>query len=131
MDRKSTPIGSRKETEGQVSKGDKKVSNPLISAESLKKPVKAAKKPRKAIRKVSKSMARKLAVYQKLKKEYMRYQPRCEMPGCGAIATDLHHVKRRGKYLCDVSTFRSLCRLHHSFIHNNPEWAFRSGWLKR
>jgi hypothetical protein len=57
---------------------------------------------------------------------------------CGAIlhpppdvveATDVHHVKKRGKYMLDVSTWLAVCRETHIKIHQNPAWARANGYL--
>lgn len=51
---------------------------------------------------------------------------------CPCRADDApHHSKGRGRFLCDISTFRGLCRRHHNFIHHeNPNLARALGWLE-
>lgn len=41
-----------------------------------------------------------------------------------------HHMKRRGKFKCDINTFLGLCRACHiDWLHNNEEEARRLGYL--
>ena len=41
-----------------------------------------------------------------------------------------HHMKKRGKFKCDISTFMGLCDHHHIFcVHEDEEQARRLGYL--
>lgn len=42
-------------------------------------------------------------------------------------ATDVHHMRGRGKYLLDESTWKALCRSCHSAVENHPEMAVKNG----
>lgn len=45
------------------------------------------------------------------------------------LAVDIHHKKgRTGDLLFDVRFFMPVCREHHKFIHDNPDYAYERGW---
>jgi hypothetical protein len=72
----------------------------------------------------------KNAEYEKAKAEYFQeknYQ--CEI--CNQAASDLHHKKGRGKFLCDKSSFMAACRKCHLTIHANVKWATENGYIIR
>lgn len=46
------------------------------------------------------------------------------------MAVEVHHKKgREGDLLFDVRFFMPVCREHHNFIHDNPEYAKQRGWI--
>lgn len=45
------------------------------------------------------------------------------------LSTDIHHVKRRGRYYLDESTWLAVARSSHRKIHDNPRWARELGLL--
>ena len=52
----------------------------------------------------------------------------------GALAyfprsVDVHHMKRRGKYFLDTSSWLAVSRQAHDWIHSNPKEATEMGWL--
>ena len=51
----------------------------------------------------------------------------CEI--CGKQATDIHHKKGRGKYLCNITTFMATCRPCHMYLHDNVKWAREKGYI--
>lgn len=70
----------------------------------------------------------KNADYEKAKAEYFEeknYQ--CEI--CNQPASDLHHKKGRGKFLCEKSTFMALCRSCHNKCHHEVGWARENGYI--
>ena len=80
------------------------------------------------LKNLSGSRKAKNADYEKAKAEYFEeknYQ--CEI--CNQAASDLHHKKGRGKFLCEKSTFMALCRLCHSQVHNEVAWARENGYI--
>jgi hypothetical protein len=82
------------------------------------------------LRAVSSSRRVKNAEYEKAKAEYFEeknYQ--CEI--CNQAASDLHHKKGRGKFLCEKSTFMVACRKCHLAIHANVKWATENGYIIR
>lgn len=81
------------------------------------------------IRRVSIKRAKELAVYSKLKKEFIANHPMCHV--CHERkATDVHHSKGRiGKLLNATICWCSVCRSCHMKIHNNPKWARGIGLL--
>lgn len=96
---------------------------------------------------VSKKRAKELASYRRKRAAFLRAHPCCEawlfiwnrdlefalqnplMLGVPA-ATDIHHVKGRGKYLNDESTWLAVSRTAHIWIHNNPSKARALGLLQ-
>ncbi len=57
---------------------------------------------------------------------------RCQFEGCTKKADKSpHHMKHRGKYLCDASTFMAVCMSHHQWITNNGKEAEKLGYLER
>ena len=53
---------------------------------------------------------------------------------CGKLSycphsVDVHHMKRRGKYFLDTSSWMAVSRQAHDWIHSNPKEATEKGWL--
>lgn len=94
----------------------------------LKKPKQATSKVYR-IPKVSKKMSKSLKIYHGKRLIYLMEHPNCEFPGCNQQASDIHHKKSRGLYLNDVSTWMSVCRHHHTWIHDNDKEAREKGLL--
>lgn len=66
--------------------------------------------------------------YNILKEEYMNEHPTCEMEGCNSIEREIHHKGGRvGDNL--YKNFMCVCRLHHTYIHDNPKESYEKGWL--
>jgi len=42
---------------------------------------------------------------------------------------DIHHTKKRGRFLLDESTWMAVSRVYHEKIHTNPSWARERGYL--
>lgn len=74
------------------------------------------------IKQVSAKKAKEDAVYSKLRKDYLSIHPFCQakLPGCTAVATDIHHKKGRGKYYLLPNTWISACRTCHHWIETHP-----------
>lgn len=59
--------------------------------------------------------------YQKTYLDYFGYDEHdvilCEIPGCGKVSNDLHHIQARGmggsKYRDNIENIMALCREHH------------------
>lgn len=109
---------------------------------------------RTPLRKVSKKRAVALREYAKVRAEYLAEHPWCEWWLCensfhegnvhdGFVqrlhgpkiavpaAIEIHHRKGRGKYLCHKSTFMSVSRAGHDWIHSNPKEAMQKGYILR
>jgi len=88
-------------------------------------------KPRKAIRPVSKKRLEQLAKYRPLRDTYLKEHPICEVHDCDKPSNNLHHKKgREGSLLTDVRFFMACCETcHPKRIHENPEWAYKHGYL--
>ena len=69
-----------------------------------------------------------------MRKEYLTEKSICraKIDNCGIRATDVHHMKGRGKYLLDINTWLPVCRNCHNWIENNPSDSYELGFsLKR
>jgi hypothetical protein len=76
--------------------------------------------------KVSVRHAKELKQYSQARKEHFALNPYCAI--CTLDATDIHHMAKRGKNLCNKDTFLSLCRRCHTRCHDNPAWAKENGY---
>ncbi|MHA4844460.1 hypothetical protein ACX0G7_09860 [Flavitalea antarctica] len=83
------------------------------------------KKKVKPINKVSKRQAGLLAEYNRKLIPFKKKNPTCKatLTGCSHKTTDVHHMKGRGKYLLDVSTWLPTCRNCHCTIEQDPALA--------
>lgn len=71
--------------------------------------------------------------YDKLRKNFLNQHPTCRarIRGlCSLKATDVHHMKGRGKYHLDTKTWVSVCRPCHEWIETHPEEAKELGLSK-
>lgn len=68
--------------------------------------------------------------YSKLAKAFKEAHPICmvQSKSCSGVATEIHHKKGRGEFLCDVSTFVAVCRNCHNMVELNPIWAKQAGF---
>lgn len=68
--------------------------------------------------------------------KFLNMHTMCEanMPGiCTGTATDVHHTyagSNRQQYFLQVDTWKALCRMCHTWVHNNPKAAKELGLLK-
>lgn len=46
------------------------------------------------------------------------------------LATEVHHMKGRGRFLLDESTWLGVCSACHRHIHENVAWAREHGWVQ-
>jgi len=83
---------------------------------------------RTKINPVSDKQLKRLALYRKERTTFLTENPRCQK--CGDKATEIHHKKGRGIYTTDVSTFMSICRKCHTWVHMNPELSRGLGYLE-
>jgi hypothetical protein len=81
---------------------------------------------KKPMNKVSAKHSKELKQYSQARREHFALNPYCAI--CGCDATDIHHMARRGKNLCNKDTFISLCRRCHTQCHDNPAWAKENGY---
>ncbi len=77
--------------------------------------------------KVSERHSKELQQYSQARKEHFALNPYCAI--CDCDATDIHHMAKRGKNLCNKDTFLSTCRFCHTKIHDNPAWAREKGYI--
>ena len=48
---------------------------------------------------------------------------------CKKLATQVHHMRGRGKFLNQVDTWLAVCPYHHDWIHSHPNRARERGVL--
>ncbi len=86
-------------------------------------------KPKKEINPISPQLRKKIGIYSQLREEFLAKYSFCKanLPNCGKIATDIHHMKGRGKYLNDASTWLPVCRNCHHRIELFPVEAKQLG----
>jgi Pyruvate/2-oxoacid:ferredoxin oxidoreductase delta subunit len=84
-----------------------------------------------AIPKRSKKLDTALVLYRKLKNQFLKEHPVCEIPvkGCTHQAIDVHHTKgREGELLTDVRFFKAGCRNCHIWVTVNSKQAIEMGY---
>lgn len=61
-------------------------------------------------------------LYSQLRKQFLEKHPTCQagIYGCQGTSTDIHHKAGRGKNYLVVSTWLSICRHCHSWVHEHP-----------
>lgn len=103
----------------------------FASKETANKATQSPKK-RKPIKGISDKHALRLKAYRIARDKYFIEHSICEArisTNCCSVPVDLHHKKSRGKHLCDVSTFMSVCRPCHTWIHEHPTEALELGFI--
>lgn len=89
-------------------------------------------KPRKPIAKMGAKRKANIKEYKPLRDKYMLEHRVCELRILcnGAPSEDLHHVRPREFFLCDVSVFKAACRACHDWIPAHDAEARKLGFLK-
>ena len=86
-------------------------------------------KQRTPIKKVSDKRKKENAEYLKLRAQFLKDNPYCQVYGCHRKSSDIHHKKgRENALLSDLTQFLSVCRLCHTKIELNPLWAKENGY---
>ena len=73
------------------------------------------------------------SVYTVLRRKFMEEYSMCQaaLPGCNNSSTDIHHMKGRGLYYLEVSTWLSVCRQCHTYIEEHPIEAIELGYSQK
>lgn len=86
------------------------------------------------LRRVSRKQSLALRKYYRLRKPFLASHPRCE--ACVPLgykeprpSTEVHHMKYRGKYLNDQTTWLATCHSCGQEIHRNPKRSRELGLL--
>lgn len=79
------------------------------------------------IRPISKARAARLKVYFKLRRAWLKKNPKCA--NCENMTTEIHHKMGRGALLNDVRYWVALCRACHAKVHSRPIWGRQMGLL--
>jgi len=83
---------------------------------------------RSPLRKRSKKREILDAEYYERRRVFLELNPYCKL--CGGFATDVHHVKRRGKHYLDMTSWLPCCRADHQKIESNGKWAREMGYIQ-
>lgn len=88
------------------------------------------KRPKVRMRPISKSRAKQVKLYSKLRKIHLLEVRVCE--ACRSRpATEIHHKRGRiGELLNDRTHWLSVCRICHNLIHRAPKWAAQQGYIE-
>ena len=84
---------------------------------------------RTPIKPISDKQKKRLTLYSKAREIYLKENTKCEYGNCNSDATEIHHKKGRGIETANPEHFMSICRYHHSHIHNNPMESRTLGYL--
>jgi hypothetical protein len=105
----------------------------------------AGKKPRKPLKRggrvkpVSAKRQREGRIYSERRKVFLAANPVCMLggplysaghdPHCEVHSCEVHHVRRRGKFYLDETTWAATCASCHRFAHAHPKEARLLGLL--
>lgn len=85
---------------------------------------------------ISPKRKQELSRYSLLRRMFLQQRPFCEVAGqlpteafCTRRATQVHHRRRRGKYLCEVSTFVATCHACHRWLETHAHEARAVGLI--
>ena len=84
---------------------------------------------------VSSKKKKKDTEYLKLRERFLTENPICQVSvaGCMTHSSDVHHTfagSNRDAFYLVQSTWLSVCRNCHDFVHLNPKLSREMGWLK-
>lgn len=86
---------------------------------------------RSPLKPVSDKRQAQLREYTKLRRNFLKACPVCEVCQKGK-SWDIHHKAGRiGKRLLDQFYWLAVCRTCHDLIHSNPAWAREQGFIVR
>lgn len=96
----------------------------------LRKQERTQAKVVKPIKKVSDKRNKQNQEYARLRDEYLKLYPACEVRECNNRSNQIHHVMgREGEKLTNPSYFLAICPDCHTKIHANPKWAQDEGYM--
>lgn len=88
-------------------------------------------KTQKPIAKESDKRKKEHALYSVMRLQYLKDHPNCFMviAGiCTGAATEIQHLKGRGIYYLDMTTWGGACHCCHKYATDHPEEAIENGW---
>lgn len=118
---------------GPGGKPVKTEENPAAEAEPQERAANASKgAPKKVVKKKIKNASKKRAKqnrqYTPVKRKFLIDHPICQVEGCEAPSTDIHHkAGRSGKQLLKVDDFMAVCRPHHNTFEDQDKAARQAG----
>jgi|SRR6267154_525189 len=102
-----------------------------ILYEAKVKPVKTLQRSKTPIKKVSKRRGPINREYNALVKYFLSLPENERCPIFPELRTDqCHHVRGRGKYLLDTTTWLAVSDKGHKWIHANVKESHEKGWLE-
>lgn len=80
---------------------------------------------------VSERSKGRVSEYNAKSRRFKKENPVCQarLQGCTQTTVDVHHMKGRGKYLLDETTWLPVCRNCHDTIHQYPKESKELGLL--
>jgi hypothetical protein len=104
--------------------------NPESRKTRLERRKEKALAAKKALSKKSSRQEKLDAIYLVLRESFLKANRFCKanLLGCQKMATDVHHMAGRGKFMLDESTFLAVCRICHNQIEENPFMAKAMGY---
>jgi hypothetical protein len=89
-----------------------------VAAKATKRRLERSRQPRKRIAPRSAAMVGKMAVYGRLKGEFLAVHRHCA--GCYGVGTEVHHTRgRAGTLLLDTRYWLAMCPACHRWVHEN------------
>lgn len=86
---------------------------------------------RKAIRPMSKKLSKERKTYREMREEFLS---KIDNRFCAVYPSlpseEIHHMRGRGKYLNDTTTWLAVSRLGHVWLHENVSEAIKRGFIK-
>jgi hypothetical protein len=103
---------------------------PLKRTALIRNPSSIKKQSR--IKNQSDKLSEALKVYYRIRLFYLEYFPECQirLPGCTRKATEIHHMKGRGIWLCVIKFFLGTCRNCHDKV-GDSKFAIAHGYSFR
>lgn len=98
---------------------------------TIQKAKEKASIPKPAVKKVSTKHKADIQAYGERVKVWKLENPKCKA-NCNEYCTketdDCQHLRGRGKYLMDESTWLPVCRSCHTYIGDHSKEAYEKGW---
>lgn len=90
-------------------------------------------KKQKPIPKESSKRKKEHVLYSVMRLQFLKDNPTCFMSIpeiCTHKSTEIQHLKGRGKYYIDMTTWGAACHQCHSYATDHPEEAVNNGWAQ-
>lgn len=100
-----------------------------VEPKRIEKKAKTAPALKKSkIKNTSKKRAKQYRQYAPVKRKFLTDHPICQVEGCEAPSSDIHHkAGRSGKQLVKLEDFMAVCRPHHDTFEDQDKAAREAG----